>query len=55
MNDTILKARQAREAIRELEASMIHLVCPVCGQWVDVPPQTDAMCQPCDRVMKVAP
>lgn len=55
MNDTIRKARQALDAIRELEAQMVHLVCPKCGQWVEVPPMTAALCQPCDRVMKVAP
>lgn len=50
--DTMTKARLAREAIREQEASLVHLVCPKCGQWCDAPPQTKATCLPCGRVMK---
>jgi len=55
MNDTITKARQALDAIREAEAQMIHLVCPSCGQWCDAPPKTVARCGPCGKAMKVTP
>ena len=53
MNDAITKARQALKTIREEEAQLIHLVCPKCGQWIDVVTGAQALCGPCDRVMKV--
>ena len=50
--DSITKARQALEERRADEANLIRLVCPKCGQWVEVVPRASALCQVCDRVMK---